>query len=93
MDLYTVRSGTRYRLGTVRSMETRGFRVAQEMMEPAGSLRLLADPSGSRVALQTTDIHVTAGDNVALLLAENLRLSSFAIDRSGKGPIFGAPAR
>lgn len=91
MVLYTVRGGTRLRLGTVRSMETRRFRIEHDRMEPGNSVRLLADELGSDDVFLTNGIVVNPGDNVALHLTQNLRFSSYAIDRMGPVPVLGAP--
>ncbi len=79
MTVYVTRDGTRQRLGTVTSMQTRTFRVPKPFTLGNGNVRLLADPIGSEQAYATQPLVFNNGDRLDWKLENNLALSSYRI--------------
>lgn len=81
INVYAVRSGTRIRLGMVRSMETVSFKLPESALATAGTIRLLADPIGSRRSHLTDGILVQRGDRIRWSLENSLALSHYSVRR------------
>ena len=79
MDVYMVRGGSRYRLGTVTSMSTEVFRVPQTLVGNTGGVQLLADPIGSSVTYLSPTIFVNAGETIRFDVQNQLSISSVSI--------------
>jgi hypothetical protein len=81
INIYAVHSGARIRLGTVRSMTTVSFRLPESALATAGTIRLMADPIGSRRAHLTDRIVVQRGDRIQWNLENALPLSHYTVRR------------
>lgn len=79
--VYAVRSGMRYRLGTVTSMQRAELAVPPALTVADGDLRLLLDPIGSRNVFVTDPILVAPGDQVLFSVENHLPLSSWMVRR------------
>lgn len=76
--VYVLRSGMKWRLGMVTSQTSRTFEMPRGVLPEAGSLRLLADPIGSKEHL-TAPFQVTSGQRVALTLQNVLSMSYVSV--------------
>jgi hypothetical protein len=79
INVYAVRSGTRMRLGTVRSMARSTFRVPESALSMGGRIRLMADPIGSPRGLLTEPILVQRGDRIEWQVENSLPLSHYSV--------------
>jgi hypothetical protein len=77
--VYSVGSGTRWRLGMVTSMSNRTFRIPRRDLLTSAGLRLMADPIGSPHVFVSERIVMSPGDRVAFTVAPHLAQSYFAI--------------
>jgi hypothetical protein len=77
--VYRVRSGVRWRLGTVRGLSTATFHIPRQDVLSGGGLRLMADPIGSREVYMSERIVVAPGQRVELTVAPRLSHSYFAV--------------
>jgi hypothetical protein len=76
--VYSVGAGPRWRLGTVGSMDTETFRLPQHNVGSA-SLRLMADPIGSREIFVSERIGVSPGQRVDFTVTPVLTHSYHAL--------------
>jgi hypothetical protein len=79
VNVYAVRNGTRYRLGTVTSMTKQMFRLPVAMVAQSGEFRLLVDPIGSSEVYFTEPLLVTPGQEIDWNVENHLALSSYRI--------------
>ena len=77
--VYAVRSGMRWRLGTVASMSEMTFRVPESAGLTTGSMRLMVDPIGSSNGFATEPISVMPGQRVRFNVEASLQLSNIMI--------------
>lgn len=66
MNIYVLRGAERIRLGMVTGLNTKTFRIPENVIFGATALRFLADPIGSNRSPVSDEILVTAGDQVTL---------------------------
>ena len=78
MTVYRVRSGTRFRLGTVTAFDTETFQVSEDALS-AGTMQLLVDPIGSDEVFVTPAISVGTGQRIVLKVASQLGMSTHAV--------------
>jgi hypothetical protein len=79
MTVYLVRNGTRMRLGSVSSLDTRTFEVPTSLLISAGEVRLMADPIGSTRVFTSPPVLIAQGQIAEWRLENSLALSSFWI--------------
>lgn len=77
--VYAVRHGARMRLGMVTGLSRARLRIPKAALAGGTGLQLLADPIGSNDRFFTTPIYLMPGQNLELMLQENLAISSFSI--------------
>ena len=68
MNVYVLRGSQRLRLGTVGANQTVRFKLPDNLVFGATSLRFLADPIGSSRVSQSFDILVSPGDEVIMTI-------------------------
>lgn len=73
VNIYAIRNGSRFRLGTVAGLATQEFELRRHMMGSAGDLQLLIDPIGSPRNYPTQSIIVDEGDVIELRVSSFLR--------------------
>ena len=73
VNVYALRSGSRFRLGTVTGLGTEEFPLRRHMLGTAGDLQLLIDPIGSRRNYPSQRIVVSEGDVIELRVSSFLR--------------------
>jgi hypothetical protein len=78
VNIYAVRAGTRFRLGTVLSNTTETFTVPPAMLMP-GDFRLLADPIGSARTFLTDPLLVQPGQVIEFNVQNYLNLSTYSV--------------
>jgi len=78
INIYAVRAGTRFRLGTVLSNTTETFTVPPAMLMP-GDFRLLADPIGSSRTYLTDPLIVQPGQVIEFNVQNQLSMSSYSV--------------
>lgn len=78
VKVYAVRSGSRERIGIVRSFETQVFELPRHMLELPG-LRLHVDPVGSPQSYQTDVIPAWPGQLIELVVQERITQSHYAV--------------
>jgi hypothetical protein len=81
MRIYLVRGSVPIALGSVGTMEQRTFAVPTVVLGHSGTIRLMADPLGSRATFTSDYIPATPGDHVRWTLAPRLGLSHFSVRR------------
>lgn len=79
MRVYLIRGSTPIALGSVGTMERRTFALPTAVLGNSGSIRLMADPLGSRGTFTSDYIPAIAGDHVRWTLAPSLALSRFTV--------------
>lgn len=77
--IYAVRAGTRYRLGTVGTLQTETFQLPRVLQPHIQAIQILTLPIGSSRGFLSPEIYAEPGDVVAFELEENLNLSSLYI--------------
>jgi hypothetical protein len=82
MRVCLVRGSTPITLGSVGTMERRTFALSTALLGHSGTIRLMADPLGSRQTFTSELIPAVAGDHVRWTLAPSLALSRFSIRRA-----------
>lgn len=83
VNVFAVRNGTRFRLGTVASNQTRRFALPRMLNTAAGDVRLFVDLIGSRMTHLTQPLNIVDGDRVDLRIHNHLALSNFMVRRAG----------
>ena len=73
-----VPAGSRIRLGTVGTGQTGHFMLPAGFTT-GGSIRLVADPIGSRATYSTEPLNVSPGSQLQLRVENNLRLSTVSM--------------
>lgn len=73
VNIYAVRNGSRFRLGTVTGLATQEFELRRHMLGSAGDLRLVIDPIGSQRNYLTQSSIVNEGDVIELRVSSFLR--------------------
>ncbi|HEX9756150.1 MAG TPA: hypothetical protein VGA42_10615 [Gemmatimonadales bacterium] len=68
MTIYLMRSGARYRLGTVSGNSTAVFEIPRNFVNPGLPIAFLADPIGSQVTPYSQEIPVSPGDTIVLTI-------------------------
>jgi hypothetical protein len=76
--IYAVRSGSRERIGIVRSFETQAFELAPHLIAASG-LQLHVDLIGSRQSYRTDRISVSPGQLIELVVQERLAQSHYSV--------------
>jgi hypothetical protein len=79
MRVYVVRSGTRFRLGTVSSMGTQIFQLPRTLSVSTSGLQLIADPIGSREMYMTQTLNIAPGQLVRFKVENHLAISSVSV--------------
>ncbi|CAN5626629.1 hypothetical protein BH23GEM6_BH23GEM6_03600 [soil metagenome] len=79
MRVYAVRGTSRFRLGTVTSMDTQVFRLPRAFSGASGEIRLIADPIGSHEMHVTPNINVAPGQMLSFQIENYLPISSLFI--------------
>lgn len=79
ITIYTVRTGSRDRLGQVTSNTTATFRVRMRQLGAGGDLRLFADPVGSPRGFTSDAVHVFVGQVVDWTLESDLNRSFLSV--------------
>jgi hypothetical protein len=79
MRVYLIRGVTPIALGSVGTLERRTFKLSTSMIGHGGTIRLRADPLGSRVTFTSDVIPAAPGDHVSWTLAPSLTLSYFSV--------------
>jgi hypothetical protein len=79
INVYAVRSGTRMRLGTVRSMARNSFMLPEAALSGASSIRLMAAPIGTTRTHITEGILLQRGDRIEWSVENSLALSHYAV--------------
>lgn len=73
VNVYTLRSGQRMRLGQVSGLRRQEFDLRRSMLGAGGDLRLLIDPIGSSVNYPSQSITVFEGDIIELRVSNFIR--------------------
>ncbi|MEJ2502851.1 MAG: hypothetical protein P8177_05970 [Gemmatimonadota bacterium] len=73
VNVYTLRSGQRMRLGQVSGLRTEEFGLRRSVLGAGGDLRLLIDPVGSSRNYPSQSITVFEGDVVELQVSNFIR--------------------
>jgi hypothetical protein len=79
MRVYAVRGTSRFRLGTVTSMDTQVLRIPRALASSSGEIRLIADPIGSREMHVTRNINVLPGQMLSFQIENHLPISSIFV--------------
>lgn len=79
MTVYLENAGMKVRLGTVTSMGKGSFRVPRAFLNSTGTVRLIADPVGSRSVHTTSPVQVWPGQLVDFTIENHLAVSSVAV--------------
>jgi hypothetical protein len=79
MALYVVRTGTRWRIGSVPALSKARFRLSGAVIGGTGEIQLMADPIGSNHRFITDPIVVQPGQEVRFRLENNLAVSSYSV--------------
>lgn len=79
MVMYAVRSGMRFRLGTVPSLDVRTFAIPSEAVPAAGGVRLMADPVGAEAPHASEAIPVHPGTSIEYTIKRRIADSFYAI--------------
>ena len=79
VNVYAIRNGTRQRLGTVGTNETRRFSLPTTLISGGGQVQLLIDPIGSTHGRLMPPVTVMEGDRVSLQVTNQLALSSISV--------------
>lgn len=77
--IYMLRGSSRARLGSVPSMGSARFRLAEMMINGTGDVRIMADPIGSPQTYTSPAINVVPGSEVELQVQNHISISSFAV--------------
>lgn len=79
MVMYAVRSGMRFRLGTVPSLDVRTFTIPSTAIPAAGGVRLMADPVGTAAPHTSEAIPVDHGVAIEFRIKKRIADSYYAI--------------
>ena len=79
VNVYAVRLGSRYRLGTVIATRKATFRMPRDIINNAGDIQLLVDPIGSRNSYRSPFLHFFPGQDISMTVENHLPISSVAV--------------
>ena len=79
MALYILRSGSRWRIGSVPSFTKARFALNDSLIGGTGEIQLMADPIGSNARFISEPLVVQAGQQVSFRLENNLAVSSYSV--------------
>lgn len=79
MNVYVERGGMRTRLGTVTSMTSRRFDIPRAFTTSSSSVRLVADPIGSRESHMTQPVQVFPGQTLEFTIQNHLAISTVSV--------------
>jgi len=79
MRVYVMRGTTRFRLGTVTSMNTEVFRLPRSFAGASGDIRLIADPIGSRETHITQSVNLGPGRLLSFQIENHLAISTVSV--------------
>lgn len=79
MVVYVVRSGSRFRIGSVTAHGTTRLRIPTSVLPPVGGMQLMFDPIGSTPTYTSEPIQVRSGQRVAFTIEQYLPSSSFSV--------------
>jgi len=85
MRIYLIRGSAPIALGSVGTMEQRTFALPTAVLGHSGTIRLMADPLGSRATFTSDYIPAAPGDHVRWILAPSLTLSRISVRRVAGG--------
>lgn len=74
--VFAIRGSSRYRLGSVRTDETRVFDVHPGLLDPGRTLMLMADPIGARKNVATPQLVIGHGQSAYWRVTNDLDLSN-----------------
>lgn len=74
--VFAIRGSSRYRLGSVRTDETRVFDLNPGLLDPGRTLQLLADPIGARKNVATPQLVIGTGQSAYWRVTNDLDLSN-----------------
>jgi hypothetical protein len=77
--VYVMRSGMRFRLGKVASLEVKDFVVPPSAILTAGEVQLMADPIGLTRPYATEPIPVSHGSEIAFRIKKQIDNSYYAV--------------
>jgi hypothetical protein len=78
VNVYTLRFGSRQRLGTVAGQNTEVFRLPRNLIDARG-LSILIDPIGSPQSYQTDLIPVGPGQQIEVVVQQRLAMSHYSV--------------
>jgi hypothetical protein len=81
MNVYLLRSGSRFRLGTVGAATSRTFRLPEATVASTPEVQLLADPIGGARAYVSPGILVGRGEQIVWTIENTLALSSLRVEQ------------
>ena len=79
MALYILRSGSRWRIGSVPSFTKARFVLNETLIGGTGEIQLMADPIGSNARFVSEPLVVQPGQQVSFRLENNLAVSSYSV--------------
>lgn len=79
VNIYAVRLGTRYRLGTVVATRHATFKLPPDLGKSPGEIRLMVDPIGSRRSYYTPSLHFFPGQDIEMTVENHLPISSVSV--------------
>ena len=79
MALYVLRSGSRWRIGSVPSFTRARFVLSDALIGGTGEIQLMADPIGSSTRFVSEPLFVQPGQQVRFRLENNLAVSSYSV--------------
>ena len=77
--IYAVHAGTRYRLGTVGTAQSRNFELPRVLQPHIQAVQILTLPIGSTRGYLSPEIHAEPGDVIALDVEDRLNFSNIYI--------------
>lgn len=72
MNIFILRGGSRYRLGSVSSLSSAVFELPAAVIGSTGDLQVVADPVGSNIVYTSPLILITAGHTIIDLRVNNI---------------------
>ena len=82
VDVFVLAGGTKYRLGTVVTSQTREFDLPAQAMN-AGPVRVSAEPIGARSSYTSDPLTIADGDRIRLNVSPQLPQSTVTVERGG----------
>jgi hypothetical protein len=81
VDIYAVAGGTRTRIGTVQSGQTREFAIPRPLLART-EIQFQIDPEGPAASFTLRPISLVPGNTIELSVAPNLAMSSISVVRN-----------